>query len=312
MKTMFRLSAIALATGFAFAAPASAGYTSTKNPIMLVHGIFGFNNFLGADYFYGVKDTLSSEGAVVYTSTVSAAGSNETRGEQLRSELRRIRAASGNPNLKFNLIGHSQGSPTVRYVAAVEPGLVASVTSVGGVNKGSKVADIVRKVAPAGTVTETVANSVGNAFAALMAFATGSSELPQSSIDALNSLTTPGLAKFNAKYPAGVPTSACGEGAYSVNGIKYYSWGGKQAFTNALDPMDAGISTLSLAFAGSGEESDGLVGVCSQRLGKVISVSYKMNHLDEVNGFFGIVHLFETNPKSLYRAHANRLQAAGL
>ena len=312
MKTLFRLSAIALATSFAFAAPASAGYTTTKNPIMLVHGIFGFNNFLGADYFYGVKDTLTKEGAVVYTSTVSAAGSNEVRGEQLRTELRRIRAASGNPNLKFNLIGHSQGSPTVRYVAAVEPSLVASVTSVGGVNKGSKVADIVRKVAPAGTVTEAVANSVGNAFAALMAFATGSSQLPQSSIDALNSLTTPGLATFNAKYPAGVPTSACGEGAYSVNGIKYYSWGGKQPFTNVLDPMDGGISALSLAFVGSGEDSDGLVGVCSQRLGKVIRVDYKMNHLDEVNGFFGIVHLFETNPKSLYRAHANRLQAAGL
>ena len=312
MKTLFRLSAIALATSFAFAAPASAGYTTTKNPIMLVHGIFGFNNFLGADYFYGVKDTLTKEGAVVYTSTVSAAGSNENRGEQLRAELRRIRAASGNPNLKFNLIGHSQGSPTVRYVAAVEPGLVASVTSVGGVNKGTKVADIVRKVAPAGTVTESVAAAVSNAFASLLALATGSSNLPQSSLDALDSLTTPGLAKFNAKYPAGVPTSACGEGAYSVNGIKYYSWGGSTPFTNVLDPMDAGISALSIAFAGSGEASDGLVGVCSQRLGKVIRVDYKMNHLDEVNGFFGIVHLFETNPKSLYRAHANRLQIAGL
>ncbi|HLA36750.1 MAG TPA: triacylglycerol lipase [Rhodocyclaceae bacterium] len=309
MKTFFRLSAIALATSFAFAAPATAGYTSTKNPIVLVHGLFGFNNFLGADYFYGVKDTLTKEGAVVYTSTVSAAGSNETRGEQLRAELRRIRAASGNPNMKFNLIGHSQGSPTSRYVAAVEPGLVASVTSVGGVNKGSKVADIVRKVAPTGSISESVMTSVANAFVSLLALATGSSQLPQSSIDALDSLTTPGLTKFNAKYPAGVP-SACGEGAYAVNGIRYYSWGGSTPFTNLFDPLDGGISVMSLAFGG--EANDGLVGACSQRLGKVIRVDYKMNHLDEINGFFGIVHLFETNPKSVYRSHANRLQTAGL
>ena len=51
---------------------------------------------------------------------------------------------------------------------------------------------------------------------------------------------------------------------------------------------------------------------CSQRLGKVIRADYAANHLDAVNGFFGTVNLFETNPKSIYRTHANRLQAAGL
>ena len=38
----------------------------------------------------------------------------------------------------------------------MRPDLVASVTSVNGVNKGSRVADVVRKVAPAGTVTSAV------------------------------------------------------------------------------------------------------------------------------------------------------------
>jgi triacylglycerol lipase len=310
MKTLTRACLLAATAMMAVAAPAHAGYTTTKSPIVLVHGIFGFNNFLGADYFYGVRDTLAKEGAVVYTSTVSAAGSNENRGEQLRAELKRLRILNNNPTMKFNLVGHSQGSPTIRYVAAVEPGLVASVTSVGGVNKGSAVADIVRKVAPAGTYSESVINSVSNAFAGVLAFATGSSELPQSSVDALNSLTTPGLAKFNAKYPAGVPTTSCGEGANVVKNIRYYSWGGSSTVTNVLDPLDAGIGTLGLAFVG--QQSDGLVSACSQKLGKVLRVDYKMNHLDEVNGFFGIVHLFETNPKSVYRAHANRLQVAGL
>jgi triacylglycerol lipase len=220
---------------------------------------------------------------------------------------------------KFNLIGHSQGSPTSRYAAAVRPDLVASVTSVDGVNKGSRVADVVRKVAPAGTVTSVVFATVADGLAAFLTFAYGTPKLDQNSLNALDSLTTNGLTTFNKKYPAGVP-SACGEGAYSYNyskngttyPVKYYSWGGARQLTNVLDPLDAGIKLLSLAFAFSGDANDGLVSTCSQRLGKVIRADYAANHLDAVNGFFGTVNLFETNPKSIYRTHANRLQAAGL
>lgn len=310
MKHTLKLAgALTLAVASAFAPAAHAGYTTTKYPMVLVHGIFGFNNFLGADYFYQIPSTLTAEGGKVFVSTVAAANSNEVRGEQLLQQVLQYKAISG--AAKFNLIGHSQGSPTSRYVAAVRPDLVASVTSVDGVNKGSRVADIVRKVAPAGTVTEAIGAAVANAFSNFMAFATGSSSLSQSTLAALDSLTTPGLTKFNSKYPAGVP-SGCGEGAYAVNGVRYYSWGGAKALTNVLDPLDAGIGTLSLAFAWSGEANDGLVSTCSQRLGKVIRADYAMNHLDVINGYFGLVNLFETNPKSVYRSHANRLQAAGL
>lgn len=310
MKNSLKLAcAVALAATAAFATAANAGYTTTKYPIVLVHGIFGFKNFLGADYFYQVPGTITAEGGKVFIPTVSAGNSNEVRGEQLLNQLLTFKALSGSP--KFNLIGHSQGSPTSRYVAAVRPDLVASVTSVDGVNKGSRVADIVRKVAPAGTVTEAIAASVANAFSTMLSFATGSTSLGQDTLAALDSLTTAGLTKFNNKYPAGVP-SGCGEGAYTVNGIRYYSWGGAKALTNVLDPLDAGIGTLSLAFAFSGEANDGLVSTCSQRLGKVIRADYGMNHLDAVNGYFGLVNIFETNPKSVFRSHANRLQAAGL
>ncbi|WP_306462787.1 esterase/lipase family protein, partial [Klebsiella pneumoniae] len=58
---------------------------------------------------------------------------------------------------KVNLIGHSHGGPTIRYVASVRPDLVASVTSIGGVHKGSAVADLVRGVIPSGSVSEQVA-----------------------------------------------------------------------------------------------------------------------------------------------------------
>lgn len=318
MKKLLTLSAVALASSLMIAAPtAQAGYTTTKYPILLVHGILGFKNFMGADYFYQIPSTLSSEGARVHVATVSAVGSNELRGEQLIQEMLTLKAINGYS--KFNLIGHSQGSPTSRYAAAVRPDLVASVTSVDGVNKGSRVADVVRKVAPAGTVTSAVFASVADGLAKFLTFAYGTPNLDQNSLNALDSLTTNGLTTFNNKYPAGVP-SGCGEGAYSQNYTKngvthkvnYYSWGGTRVLTNVLDPLDGGIGLLSLAFAFSGEQNDGLVGECSQRLGKVIRSNYGNNHLDVVNGFFGIINLLETNPKSIYRAHANRLQTAGL
>ena len=37
-----------------------------------------------------------------------------------------------------------------------------------------------------------------------------------------------------------------------------------------------------------------------------------MDHLDEVNQLFGLTYLFSTNPKSVYRQHANRLRNLGL
>lgn len=325
MKKALAISALALAILAPVAQNAAAadpaGYTKTKYPIVLVHGIFGFDTFQGAPYFYGVEDALKKDagGATTYVATVAAAGSNEARGRQLWDYLKWLKA--NGKGTKFNLVGHSQGSPTARWVATQDPGIVASVTSVDGVNKGSRVADIVRKVAPAGTVTEAIAKTVADGFTWFLVKISGNGTMSQNTIDALNSLTTPGLTTFNASNPAGVP-SGCGDGAWTVNitgkatgvtsPVNFYSWGGRGNLTNILDLLDPGIGFLSLAFTGSGLANDGLVSTCSQRLGRVIRADYLMNHLDAVNGWFGWVSPFETNPKTVYRQHANRLKNANL
>lgn len=281
----------------------AVGYTQTKYPILLVHGLFGFDKIGPVDYFYGIPADLRAGGAQVYLSQVSAANSTEVRGEQLYWDVKRTLAASG--ATKVNLIGHSHGSPTSRYVAAKWPGMVASVTSVGGVNKGTVIADVLINVAPSSVI-----NVIGNGLQTLISFLSGGKGLPANAKAAATSLSTAGSLKFNATYPQGVPTSACGEGAYSVNNVAYYSWSGGNGITNVLDVTDPAIGLVSLAFFGA--KSDGLVSSCSSRLGRVIRDDYKMNHLDEVNQTVGIVHLFETNPKTIYRTHANRLQLAGL
>jgi len=284
------------------------GYTETKYPIVLVHGLFGFDTLAGVDYFFGIPQALTKSGATVYVSQISAANSTEVRGEQLLEQVQEVLAITGAE--KVNLIGHSHGGPTARYVASVAPELVASVTSIGGVNKGSRVADILRGTIPEDSLPEGVAVKITEAFVAMINLLSGGGDLPQDPLEALASLTTQGSLEFNQKFPEGVPTTECGEGDYiGPNGVYYYSWTGDRNFTNALDPSDAFLVVLGLAFD---EPNDGLVGTCSTHLGKVIRDDYKMNHLDEINGLLGITHLFETDPKTLYRQHANRLKLQGL
>lgn len=304
------LLALALGVGLAASgeALAATGYTQTKYPVVLAHGMLGFDSILGVDYWYGIPSALRRDGASVYVTEVSQLNTSEARGEELLEQVEEIVAISGKP--KVNLIGHSHGGPTIRYVAGVRPDLVASATSVGGPHKGSATADFLRQIPP-GSAGETIVAGIVNGLGSLINFLSGSrSTLPQNGLGSLESLNSQGAARFNAKFPQGIPTSACGEGAYQVNGVRYYSWSGTSPLTNVLDVSDALLGATSLTF--KGEATDGLVGRCSSHLGKVVRDNYRMNHLDEVNQTFGLTSLFETDPVTVYRQHTNRLKNDGL
>ena len=157
----------------------------------------------------------------------------------------------------------------------------------------------------------TLLAGIVNGLGALINFLSGSSsDTPQNSLGSLESLNSEGAARFNARFPQGLPTTACGEGAYVVNNVRYYSWSGTRPLTNALDVSDLLLGASSLTFGG--EANDGLVGRCSSHLGMVIRDNYRMNHLDEVNQTLGLTSLFETDPVTVYRQQANRLKNAGL
>ena len=307
------LLALCLGAGLLASAPShaflfgSSGYTKTKYPIVLTHGMLGFDSILGVDYWYGIPSALRRDGAQVYITEVSQLDTSEARGEQLLRQVEEIAAISGKG--KVNLVGHSHGGPTIRYVAAIRPDLVASVTSVGVPHKGSDTADFIRQVPP-GSAGETLLAGIVNGLGAMINFLSGSSSTtPQNALGSLESLNSEGAARFNAKFPQGLPTTACGEGAYKVNGVSYYSWSGTSPLTNVLDPSDLLMGVSSLTFK---DANDGLVGRCSSRLGMVIRDNYRMNHLDEVNQFIGLTSLFETSPVTVYRQQANRLKNAGL
>lgn len=289
----------------------NSSYAKTRYPIVLAHGMAGFDKIGPIDYWYGIPSDLKSRGATVYLTQVSSFESSEVRGEQLLAQVEDILAISGAS--KINLIGHSHGNQSVRYVAAALPNRIASVTSVGGPTKGSIVADVIQSVSDvAGDGLSNGIGSIVNAFGALIGLGAGE-QLPQDSLAGLYSLTTEGAADFNTRFPAGVPTTACGEGDYVVNNIRFYSWSGIGHVTNVFDPVDLPLLAAGAAFIGQTDsQNDGLVGRCSSHLGKVIRDNYNMNHLDEVNQVLGLTALFETDPVVVFRNHANRLKNAGL
>lgn len=301
MRKIFA-AALLLVSGFA----AADTYTQTKYPIVLAPGVLGFDKVLGVEYFYGIPSALSNGGARVYVTSASAFNTSEARGEQLLTQVQNILAISGAQ--KVNLIAHSHGGFSARYVAAAIPGNVASITSIGSPVKGTPVADLLVQFI-ANPLAGGLIGTIGNAFSALLDTLAGTSYTEDFN-GAMASLSTAGAAAFNAKYPAGVPTTSCGQGAYSANGQRFYSMGGTSAVTNILDPLDYFFGTTSLAFGGAA--SDGLVGQCSNHFGQVLRDNYPWNHGDEINHLFGLRGLFTPDPVSVYRDQANRLKTAGL
>lgn len=297
--------AIALAGA---AATASASYTKTKHPILLVHGVAGFDTVGGLiNYFHTIPWNLERDGAKVYTTSVSFVNSSEERGRQLATFINTLPAG------KYNLFAHSQGAPTSRVAASIVPHRIASITSINGVNKGSKVADVIRGVIPPGSYVEGGANAIANAVGSIVNLLTGSNN-PQNGVAALETLTTAGTTALNnALGWKGVSRNYCDGAAenVSINGhtIKFFSWTGKRAFTNILDLSDGFLVTTSAAFGS--EASDGLVATCATKMGTVISTNYEMNHIDAVNHLFGVRSIW-LDPVSLYRSQANRLKNKGL
>lgn len=282
-------------------------YTKTRYPIVLVHGMLGFDEIAAVNYWYGIPESLRSGGATVFVASIAALESNEARGEQLLRYLQTLKARYGHE--KFNLVGHSHGGATSRYVAGVSPALVASVTTVGAPHDGSKVADAIALAGGVTGSTELIAALV-NGLGQFIGLLSGNGAT-QDALGSLSSLNTTGARDFNRRFPAGAPSSKCGSGAeLAANGVRYYSAGGVSVATNVLDVLDPMLIASSLVFGF--EQNDGLVSRCSSHWGRVLRDDYGWNHIDQINHAFGLRGLFSANPVSFYRTHANRLRNLGL
>jgi triacylglycerol lipase len=323
-------------------APAADHYAATQFPIVLVHGLSGTDRYANVlDYWYGIASDLESHGAHVYVVNLSGFQADlgpNGRGEQLLAFVEHVLAATG--ARKVNLIGHSQGGLDARYVAAVAPQRVASVTTIGTPHRGSEFADYVAGVLakdPTGWAQPLIAK-----FAGLLGILFSSDlNTNQDAVSALAALTSSGAAQFNEIVPSaglGAP-GACQTGAptETVNGNLHYlySWTGSAivpswsaiGMQSASDGSVSGVldtanafdpSTLTLRGTGAiminrnSGSNDGLVSVCSALFGRVLSTSYHWNHADEINQVLGVLGRNAEDPVAAIRAHANRLKLQGL
>lgn len=289
---------------------------TTRFPILLVHGLFGFDRVGPLELFHHVKQALRTAGARVFIPYVSATHSSEARGEQLLAQVERVLEGTG--AAKVNLIGHGQGVLAARYAAALAPDTVASVTSVSGPNQGSELADFLRKALTPGRLPEHVANRVATLFADFITLLSGQAQLPQNAIAALAALTTEGVGAFNDKYPQGLPQNWGGHGPQLVNGVRYYSWSGtvqdtpSQNGDQMADSLNDFCRAFSKYFTTEAGQNDGIVGRFSSHLGKVIRSNYPMSHLDTINPHTGEGLRKGSNATELYIRHAERLRLVGL
>lgn len=315
MKKLLAVSLLTLSLGLSFSQASQAATTQaqTKHPIVLVPGIFAFDSIASIDYWYKIPAALQSQGATVYVPKINAFDSSVKRGEALIAQLDNIRASSAGKISKFNLMGHSQGGITVRYVMNTRPDLVASVTTMHTPHKGTPIADLVTGVAPASSLQGVAFTAFANAVGDIVNLLSNNKKSPADVRAMLAEFNAPGAAANNQRYPVGIPTSACGSGAETAsiagNSIRMYSWSGTAPLTNVLDASDVLFGISRFAF---NEANDGVTGKCSSHFGKVLKDDYFMNHLDVTNQIFGAVSLFETNPKTLFQSHASRLKSLSL
>ena len=288
----------------------TSNYATTKYPIVFAHGMGGFSRIgtdtLGVDYWYQIIPDLARNGGNVWTTRVSPFNSTEVRGEQLLQQVDEILAITGQP--KVNLIGHSHGGPTIRYVGGIIPNKIASMTAIASPQKGSPIANLILKAE--GTPIQGPLIAVVNLLSSAVVWAQGldQNKFPSDSLAGAKSLNTAGSTDFSNRFPLGVASSSCGEGAYQEKGIYMYSFLGNRKLTNALDPDSAMLLTGALING----DSDGLVPKCSGKFGKTIRDDYAWNHFDEVNQVLGLRGLFSQDPVQVYREHANRLKLQGL
>ncbi len=127
------------------ACTANCGTRFTRFPIVLMHGMGGFDSALFnlLTYFNGVEEDLDNMGYDVDATVVPSFQSSEVRAAMVEEQLMEILTNIG--ARKLNLVAHSQGGLDARqFISSMHHGDdVAVLAMVATPNKGSVVGDII-------------------------------------------------------------------------------------------------------------------------------------------------------------------------
>ncbi|MCW5801286.1 MAG: hypothetical protein KIT31_02655 [Deltaproteobacteria bacterium] len=226
-------------------------------PVVLVHGLFGFDR-LGVpgarfDYFRGIARHLATLGCQAHAVRLPRAASVPARARALCAAIEEL------PHGHVDVIAHSMGGLDARY-ALSRLGLarrVRTLVTIGTPHLGTPIADL----ASLGAVS----------WARKMLATIG---LP---LDALDWLTTAGATRFNAEI-------------LDAPGVRYACVVGgmrapKTPIALPLVPAHAYLRRIAGA-------NDGLVPVASQRWGQVLA-EIEADHFAQVGWLFGVRAAFD-------------------
>ncbi|KAK3723216.1 lipase 2 [Vermiconidia calcicola] len=226
-------------------------YQAPKHPIILAHGLLGFDelhpagNLLpGVQYWRGITEALEAKGIEVMTASVPPSGSIEVRSERLAERIERMAGGKS-----VNIIA---GLDARHMISRVNPPnvKVLSLTTIATPHRGSAFADYIFSLI--GT------SNIPKLYKALDFFGIETGAFGQLTESYMRD-------SFNPRTP-------------DVSGVRYYSYGA------AFQPQFTSVFRRSHRIVQQEEgPNDGLVSVASSRWGTYKGTLNHVSHLDLIN-----------------------------
>jgi triacylglycerol lipase len=235
--------------------------------IVLVHGILGFREKFGIEYFRGVAEHFRGKGMQVIAPILNPTQGVQYRGGQLRDQIDASFAKGDlDPTHKTHIIAHSMGGLDSRWMLSpANPNRIQtpirSLTTISTPHRGSPIADLIDSP---------------KKLSALSGLPFGlNANPPQPTLDqlgislsGLRDLTTQACLTFNATY-------------VDSPGVTYFSvaGSGRSGF-----PQTAGVFLMFYGYisALTGQPNDGLVTVPSATWGTFDPNTWPCDHGEEV------------------------------
>ncbi|CAE6445508.1 unnamed protein product [Rhizoctonia solani] len=221
-----------------------------ENPIVLCHGLFGFDTLFGfVNYWKEVPEALEAAGAEVFVARVPATSATETRAAELRKQIDKKY-----PGRSVHLIGHSMGGLDCRcLVTHMMKGAkfkVLSVSTIATPHRGSAAADV---------LMSTPITKLPHFQSFLNLFPVGDGDG-----QAFASLSSDNTRTFNATTP-------------DVEGVRYLSWG-CSFVPGILDSVFWGAPFAAVQLKDG--SNDGVVSVASAKWGEYLGTIEGVNHTE--------------------------------
>ena len=283
-------------------------------PLVLAHGMAGFERIGPVNYFFNVAADLKGRGEAVSESQVSPYETSTVRASQLAQFIDATLQKSG--ACKVNVIAHSQGGLDSRYaISTLGYGdRIGALITVGTPHAGTPVADIALGLVPGFS-----ADAVNLMLLAVQGLTSNDQGRPdiRSNLSQLATATMKAWNEQNRDDPRVRYYSVAGRSnlARADTECKGGVWPNPSGLDvlNPLLALPVGVWTVTSPNPLVPIANDGLVPVTSARWGTFLGC-YPADHLDEIGQ---LLHLLPDaisgfNHKELYRRILEQLHRDGL